>query len=57
MDPVYTLGWEISHGWKVGSTNAATKQLAKGNETNVRILPGVGLSLTVPGKQARAPEQ
>jgi hypothetical protein len=52
MDPLYTSGWEISQGWKVGSTNAATGQLAKGNETNVDVMPGVGLILTVPGKPA-----
>ncbi|KAJ9108678.1 hypothetical protein QFC20_003377 [Naganishia adeliensis] len=51
MDPIYTSGWEISHGWKVGSTNAATGQLAKGNETNVKVIPGHGLSLTVPESQ------
>lgn len=52
MEPVYTSGWEISHLWKVGGTNAATGQLAKGNETNVKLVPGVGLSLTVPGKRS-----
>jgi hypothetical protein len=52
MDPIYTTGWEVSHNWKIGGTNAATGQVAKGNENNVNIIPGVGLGLTVPGKQA-----
>jgi hypothetical protein len=52
MDAVYQAGWDIAQGsWRVGAVNANTGQYAKGYENNIKLIRGVGLSLTVPGKE------
>ncbi|KAJ9101040.1 hypothetical protein QFC21_003258 [Naganishia friedmannii] len=49
LDDVTTAGWGLSNGWQVGGVNPTTGQHSMANENNVKLIPGVGLTLTVPG--------
>jgi hypothetical protein len=51
IDQVYQAGWTVSDKWKVGGSNSASgrAQYSTANEKNVRIVTGVGLTLTLPG--------
>ncbi|KAJ9118561.1 hypothetical protein QFC22_003781 [Naganishia vaughanmartiniae] len=50
LDQVTTAGWGISHGWQIAGANPSTGQVAMANENNVKLVRGVGLTLTVPGR-------
>lgn len=51
IDQVYKAGWTISNKWKVGGSNSASgrAQYSVADEKNVKIVNGVGLTLTIPG--------
>lgn len=52
LDQVTKAGWGISNGWKIGSANPTTAQVAWADENNVKLSPGVGLMMTVPGRES-----
>lgn len=52
MDQAYEAGWGISNGWQVGGANPSTGQVGWASENNVRLIPGVGLTMTVPGRKS-----
>lgn len=49
VDEVWAAGWGISNGWQIGGENPNTGQVGWASDANVKIVPGAGLTLTVPG--------
>lgn len=46
---ITSQGWQITDGDKAGATNGATGQEPIGSKNNVKLIPGEGMSMTVPG--------
>jgi hypothetical protein len=42
-------GWEITDGGKAGATNSVTGQEPIGSKKNIKLVPGEGMAMIVPG--------
>jgi hypothetical protein len=51
MSQVYEAGWTVSTGYQAGAKNPTTGQTPIASENNVKLVPGKGLTLTVPGRE------